>query len=169
MLRQYASAQDYSTTPGKGSVMTKYQKMPFICAAIASLLMPAWDALAAELATVCWQATRVDKPERTTLLRMSVTETGTGHYTYTGMFEEADGAKFAILGALEVDGSQFVGSFSGSKTTVTDFKTAIYRVTLDASLVGSAEGIRHKYDRSSQSPDSVTEYRLHTLAPVSCR
>lgn len=140
--------------------MHKYKWGLVSCAATAILLLAGGAAAAAEIGNVCWQT------EKGTLLRFSISEAGAGHYTYTGMFDDGDGARFAISGAVEIDGNTLVGSFSGSKTTSSDFKTAIYRVMFDGNLVGTAEGIRHKYDRSGAFVSS--DYRSHTLTPKPC-
>lgn len=126
-----------------------------------NLLLAAWNATAAELGDVCWQT------EAGTTLRFSVSETGPGHYTYTGMFDDNDGAAFAISGHVESSGGTLIGSFSGAKTAATTFKTAIYRVTFDpVTFAGSAEGIRQRYDRSTTSVS--TDYRTHTLTYTTC-
>lgn len=118
-------------------------------------------ATATEIADVCWLT------EAGTVLRFSVSEAGPGHYTYTGMFDDNDGAAFAISGHVESTGGALVGSFSGAKTTAETFKTAIYRVTFDpGTLVGTGEGIRQRYDRSTASIS--TDYRIHTLTSTSC-
>lgn len=99
-------------------------------------------------------------------MRFAVTEPGPNHYTYTGVFSDPDGSRFAINGHLELENGSLVGSFSGSRATSTDFKTAIFRVTLETNLAGTAEGIRQKYDR--QTTQVNTEYRYHTLTPTTC-
>ncbi len=130
------------------------------------VLSSLWFKLAAaeEIAQVCWLT------EQKTLLRFSVTQTAPTHFTYTGIFDDgdADGAHYAISGAVEVtsDGS-LVGSFSGSKSTSSNFKTAIARVTIDpVSFAGSVEMIRNKYDRQSMA--TTTDYRTRTLTKTDC-
>lgn len=128
---------------------------------MANLLFAGGSATAAELGNVCWLT------EAGTLLRFSVTEAGPGRYTYTGIFDDNDGAAFAISGHAEAIGGVLIGSFSGSKTSAGTFRTAIYRVTVDpGTLAGSGEGIRHSYDRLTASVS--TAYRSHTLAPTPC-
>ena len=99
-------------------------------------------------------------------MRFSITQSGTGRFTYTGIFADNDGGNFAIIGQLEAVNGGLVGSFSGSKTTASDFKTAIYRVVFDGNLVGTGEGIRQKFDR--QSNLVTTDYKNHTLTPRAC-
>lgn len=140
--------------------MNKYQRTILCGATVGGLLMPGWDAAAAELGNFCWMT------ESQQLLRFSVNELAPGRFNYTGIFADTDGAKFAIIGHLEIEGGALIGSFSGSKTTSDSFKTAIYRVTFDGNLVGFGEGIRHKYDRFTANTSS--EYRTHTLTPISC-
>ena len=115
---------------------------------------------AAELADVCWTT------DRGTPLRFSITQSGTNHYTYTGIFDDGDGVSFAILGEVAVSGAAIVGSFSGSKSTASVFKTGIWRLTLDSNLAGTVEGIRSAYDRSSAGIS--TDYRTSVLTPVAC-
>ena len=134
------------------------------CVAIAgSLLLAGADAAATELGELCWMT------ERGTLLRFSVSESGPGHYTYTGTFDDADGAAFAIVGHVSVAGGTLIGAFSGAKSSPSDkFKTAIYRVALDpGTLTGTAEGIRRSANPVYGSAASG-EYRAHTLTPTHC-
>jgi len=125
------------------------------------LLLAGWNATAAEIGDFCWQT------EAGQLLRFSVSEAGQGRFNYMGMFEDTDGADLAISGHVAVVGNALIGSFSGSKTTSSNFKTAIYRVTFDpTTFAGSAEGIRHKYDRQTQIVSA--EYKNHTLVLITC-
>lgn len=141
--------------------MGKYRRALLCYATMANLLFACGGAAAAELGSLCWLT------EAGTLLRFSVTEAGPGHYTYTGAFDDNDGAAFAISGHAEVSGGMLVGSFSGSKTSASNFRTAIYRVTIDpATLAGSGEGIRHSYDRLTANIS--TAYRSHTLVFTPC-
>lgn len=141
--------------------MNRFQRALLCCVTMGSQLFAGADAVAAELGTLCWQT------ESGKVLRFSVTEAGTGHYTYTGMFVDTDGAEFAIVGHVESTGGALVGSFSGAKTTADNFKTAIYRVTFNpGTLAGSGEGIRQRYDRATANVS--TEYRSHTLTPTTC-
>ena len=131
-------------------------------ATIASMLLAVADAAATELGDVCWTT------EKGTLLRFSVSEAGPGHFTYTGMFDDGDGAAFAIVGHVALSGGTLIGSFSGAKTSADKLKTAIYRVAFDpGTLAGSAEGIRHSSANVYGSPASG-EYRSHALTPASC-
>ncbi|MFZ5774722.1 MAG: hypothetical protein ACOY3Z_04485 [Thermodesulfobacteriota bacterium] len=131
------------------------------CTITALALLGGTTAPAAELGDFCWTT------ETGNLLRFSISEAGAGHYTYTGMFVDSDGAAFAVIGHVESVGGELVGSFSGAKTAADEFKTAIYRVTLDpATLSGSGEGIRQKYNRSTAAIS--TDYRTHTLTPTAC-
>lgn len=141
--------------------MNSYKGVLSRCAMAGILLLGGWDAAALEIGDYCWNT------ESGQLLRFSVTEAGAGHYTYTGMFADTDGAGLAIIGHVRVEGGTLVGSFSGSKTTPGVFKTFIHSVTFNPStFVGTSEGIRHSYDRLTTSVS--TEYRTHTLTPASC-
>lgn len=140
--------------------MNKYQRALLCLATMGSLLLPGRDAAASELGDFCWLTGTGQ------LMRFSVTQSGASHFTYTGIFSDADGDKFAISGHVEIENGTLVGSFSGSKTTASDFKTAIYRVTLNGNLAGFAEGIRQKYDRMTTYIS--TDYRTHTITPTSC-
>ncbi len=141
--------------------MSRYQRAFVYCTIIGNLLFVGGNATAAELGNLCWLT------ESGTLLRFSVSESGPGHYTYTGMFDDSDGAAYAISGHVESSGGTLIGSFSGAKTTTDTFKTAIYRVTFDPStLAGSGEGIRQRYDRTTTNIS--TDYRTHTLTYTSC-
>lgn len=141
--------------------MNNFQRTLLCCATMGNLLFAGGNAVATELGTLCWQT------ESGNLLRFSVSEAGPGHYTYTGMFADTDGAEFAIVGHVEATGGALVGSFSGAKTTADNFKTAIYRVTFNpGTMVGFGEGIRQRYDRASTNVS--TEYRTHTLTPTTC-
>lgn len=141
--------------------MNRYKRALLCCATMASLLLAGWDVAAVEVGDFCWNT------ESGKLLRFSVSEAGTGHYTYTGMFTDTDGADLAIIGHVRVEGGALIGSFSGSKTTPSVFKTFIHSVTFNPStFVGTSEGIRHSYDRSTTIVS--TEYRTHTLTPTSC-
>lgn len=143
--------------------MRRYKHTLLCFAAAGGLLVMGIDATAAELGEICWMT------EKGTLLRFSVSESGPGHYTYTGTFDDADGAAFAIVGHVAVSGGALVGSFSGAKSSPSDkFKTAIYRVSLDpGTLAGTAEGIRHSANPAYGSAASG-EYRTHTLTPTRC-
>ncbi|MDP2795659.1 MAG: hypothetical protein Q8O25_16515 [Sulfurisoma sp.] len=142
--------------------MRHYKRTLLCFATVGSLLFTGMDAVAAELGEVCWMT------ESGTLLRFSVSEAGPGHYTYTGMFDDADGAAFAIVGHVVFSGGTLIGSFSGAKSSVGRFKTGIYRVALDpGTLAGTAEGIRHAAD-SVYGSAAFGEYRTHTLTPTHC-
>ncbi|MGZ5051379.1 MAG: hypothetical protein ACXWAS_10035 [Methylobacter sp.] len=126
--------------------------------------------MAEEIGNLCWYKTGINGNE---LVRFSVTNTGAGHYTYTGIFEEADqdgdnsSIRYAIIGEVELDGNSYVGSFSGSKSTDTFFKTFIARVTLNPrDMSGVVERIRHKVDKSSGAITS--NYKTTTLVNVQC-
>jgi len=126
-----------------------------------TLLLVGWNANAVELGDFCWNT------EQGRLLRFSVSEAGVGHYTYTGVFTDTDGADFAVIGHVRLVGGVLIGSFSGSKSTVSDFKTGIFSVTLNpVTLIGSAEGIRQMYVRGSATLSS--DYRTHTLTHTLC-
>ena len=141
--------------------MNRYKRALFCSATTGMLLLGGWDAAALEIGDYCWNT------ESGKLLRFSVSEAGTGHYTYTGMFTDTDGAGLAIIGHVRVEGGALVGSFSGSKTTPGVFKTFIHSVTFNpGTFVGSSEGIRHSYDRLTTTVS--TEYRTHTLTPTTC-
>lgn len=134
--------------------------------AVALLLGSLWfkPATAEELAQVCWLT------DKQTLLRFSVTQTAPTHFIYTGIFDEGDGdsAQYAISGAVEVasDGG-LVGNFSGSKSTGSEFKTAIARVMVDpVTFAGSVELIRQKYNRQTQM--TTMDYRTNTLTKTTC-
>lgn len=127
------------------------------------LLLPAAGAAAAELGDFCWQT------EAKTTLRFSLSQSGTNHYTYTGLFNDGDGASFAIMGEVSSAGDPIVGSFSGSKSTDSQFKTGIWQVSLSPAspaLDGSAEGIVQVYDRASATVTTV--HRTHTLTRTQC-
>ena len=130
------------------------------CATSAGLLLSAPGARAAELADFCWQT------ETGTTLRFSLTQSGAGHFTYTGSFDDGDGASFAIMGQVSTTANPIAGSFSGSKSTASTFKTSIWQVSLSPTLAGSAEGIVQVYDRTLDTVTTV--HRTHTLTPVSC-
>lgn len=141
--------------------MGAYKRALLCCATVGSLLLSAWGAAATELGDFCWQTDAGD------LLRFSVSQEGPTRYTYTGIFVEPDGVAFAVIGHVGLSGDTLVGSFSGAKTTSSDFKTAIFRVTFDpGTLVGSGEGIRQKYDRMTTGVS--TDYRTRTLTPAPC-
>lgn len=141
--------------------MSTYKRALMYCTTMGYFLLVGWNAAAAEIGDFCWQT------ESGNLMRFSVSEAGPGHFTYTGMFTDTDGADFAILGHVAVVGSSIVGSFSGAKTAADKFKTAIYRVTFNpATLVGSGEGIRQVYDRLTAG--TSTDYKVHTLTPTPC-
>lgn len=142
------------------AVMGRYKRILLQYATAVCLFLTALNAGAVELGDLCWNT------EVGTLLRFSVTQSGTNHYTYTGLFDDGDGVSFAIIGAVANVGGSFVGSFSGSKSTATMFKTGIFRVTFNSSLVGTAEGIREAYDRTTLAVS--TDYRTHTLTPTTC-
>jgi len=142
--------------------MRHYKHTLLRFATVGCLLLAGGDATATELGEVCWMT------EKGTLLRFSVSEAGPGHYTYTGTFDDADGAAFAIVGHVAVSGGALIGSFSGAKSSVDKFKTAIYRVAFDpGTLAGTAEGIRHAAADANGSA-AAGEYRMHTLTPTRC-
>jgi hypothetical protein len=115
---------------------------------------------AADLGDVCWLMDNSD------LLRLSVTQTSNTTFTYTGLFNET-GVAYAVIGHVALAGSVYVGTFSGSRTSVDKFKTGIFQLTLDpATLSGTAEGIRQSYDRATQLVN--TDYRTRTLTKVAC-
>ncbi|TRZ65809.1 MAG: hypothetical protein D4S02_07895 [Rhodocyclaceae bacterium] len=142
--------------------MRHYERILLYVAIAGSMLLAGADAAATELGELCWMT------EKGTLLRFSVSESGPGHYTYTGTFDDADGAAFAVVGHVSVSGGTLIGSFSGAKSSADKFKTAIYRVAFDpGTLAGTAEGIRHSANNAYGSPASG-EYRIHTLTPTHC-
>lgn len=144
--------------------MNTFGKLAIPCAVL--VLGALWfkPAAAEEIAQVCWLT------DKGTLLRFSVTQTAPTRFTYTGIFDEGDGdsAQYAISGAVEiVSGGGLVGSFSGSKSTGSDFKTAIARVTIDpVTFAGSVEMIRQKYNRQTMA--TTMDFRTNTLTRTNC-
>jgi hypothetical protein len=132
------------------------------CTVLGGLLLPASGAAAAELGDLCWRT------DTGTVLRFSLTQSGAGHFTYTGLFDDGDGATFSIMGQVQFSNAAnpIAGSFSGSKSTASNFKTSIWQVSFSPTLTGSAEGIVQVFDRASATVSSV--YRTHTLTPAPC-
>ncbi|MBZ0093672.1 MAG: hypothetical protein K8F27_15815 [Sulfuricellaceae bacterium] len=137
-----------------------FRRALLCCVAAGSLLLAVADAAAAELGDLCWLT------DKGTMLRFSITQSGAGHYTYTGLFDDGDGASYSIIGQVAATGNTILGSFNGSVSTASSFKTATFQVTFGPTLAGSAEGIRQKYDRVSGL--TSTDYRTHTLTPTGC-
>ena len=76
--------------------MNRFQHALLSFATMGSLVMPGWDAAAAELGDFCWLT------ESGQLLRFSVSQSAPTHFTYTGAFSDNDGANFAILANLSL-------------------------------------------------------------------
>jgi len=126
-------------------------------------LLPA-AAQAAELGDFCWLT------DTGRFLRLSVTQSGASHYTYTGNFDDGDGVGYDILGQASVVGSSIKGSFSGSLTTTGLFKTGIFHVTINpTTLAATIEGIREVYVQGADPNTGVTtSYRTHTASATAC-
>ena len=131
-------------------------------ALVAGLLVPTGQAFAAELAELCWLT------DRGTILRLAVTQSGASHYTYTGFFDDGDGASYAVVGQASQLGSTIEGSFSGSLSTPSAFKTGIWHVSFSPALAISMEGIRQVYVRGTDPALVNTAYRTHTATPTPC-
>jgi hypothetical protein len=131
------------------------------CVATGALASPA--ARAAELGDFCWQT------DTSTLMRFSVTQSGTGHYTYTGLLDDGDGVSYAIVGQASVLASGNIeGSFSGSLSTATAFKTGIWHVTFTPDMNATIEGIRQVWQRVNDPSVVTSAYRTHTATPLAC-
>lgn len=140
--------------------MNSFQRALLCFMTTGALFLAGMNANAAEIGTLCWSI------DNGNLMRFSVSNPGPNHYTYTGVFTDTDNATFAIVGDIEIQGNALVGSFSGSKSTATIFKTGIWQVTLDSTLKGTAEGIVQIYDRTALTV--TTGYKLHTVTPTTC-
>lgn len=141
--------------------MTHRFRTLLACCAVA-LASPA--AGAAELGDFCWLT------DVGTLMRFSLTQSGTGHYTYTGAFDDGgDGTSYAIVGQASVLADNTVqGSFSGSLSTPTKFKTGIWHVTLTSTLNATIEGIRQVWLVGTDPALVTSAYRTHTAVPTTC-
>jgi hypothetical protein len=141
--------------------MMSRTRMLFACCVIA-LASPA--AGAAELGDFCWLT------DSGTLMRFSLTQSGTGHYTYTGFLDDGgDGTSYAIVGqASQLPDGTIQGSFSGSLSTATTVKTGIFHVTFTPSLNATIEGIRQVWVRNTDPALVTSAYRTHTAAPTTC-
>jgi hypothetical protein len=131
------------------------------CVAVAGL---GWSAAgAAELGDYCWLT------DKGTVMRFSLTESGTGHYTYTGLLDDGDGVGYAIIGQASVLASGAIeGSFSGSLATATTFKTGIWHVTFTPALNATIEGIRQVWVRGTDAALITSGYRTATATPTTC-
>jgi hypothetical protein len=120
-------------------------------------------AVAAELGDFCWLT------DSGRLMRFSLTQSGTGHYTYTGFLDDGDGTSYAIVGHASMQPDNTVeGSFSGSLSTATTVKTGIFHVTFTPTLNATIEGIRQVWVRNTDPALVTSAYRTHTAAPTTC-
>jgi hypothetical protein len=141
--------------------MTKLSRAFLACCVAAGSLAQA--ARAAELGDFCWQT------DANTVMRFSVTQSGSGHYTYTGLLDDGDGVSYAIVGQASVLASGNIeGSFSGSLSTATAFKTGIWHVTFTPNMNATIEGIRQVWQRVNDPSVVTSAYRTHTAIPVAC-
>jgi hypothetical protein len=125
------------------------------CVAAAAFASPV--ARAAEIGDFCWQT------DRGTVMKFSLTESGTGHYTYTGIMDDGDGSNYAIIGQASVmPGGAIEGSFSGSVSTPSTLKTAIWHVTFTPALAATIEGIRQVWVRGTDPALVTSAYRTST-------
>lgn len=123
------------------------------------------NAVATELGDLCWLTAKGG------LMRFSITQSGVGHYTYTGFFDDGDGAYYALIGEVEETAGSISGNFSGSKTTASYFRTGIFLVTLSPNLSGNVTGIRQTYPLSNGvdvGGSVVTDYHTTTVTPTTC-
>ncbi len=126
------------------------------------------SAAASELGDLCWLDSKGG------LLRFSVTQSGTNHYTYTGQFDDdGTGAYYALMGEVEVSTSgSITGSFNGSKTTASYFRTGIWLVNFSQSLTtGNVTGIRQTYPLTNgvdMGGAVVTDYHTTTVTSTTC-
>jgi hypothetical protein len=127
-------------------------------------LLPGSGAAASELGDFCWLT------DSGKVLRFSVTQSGTSHYTYTGNFDDGDGVSYDIIGQASAVGTLIKGSFSGSLSTAGLFKTGIFHVTISTpTLTATIEGIREVYVQGADPNTGVTtSYRTHTATPTTC-
>jgi hypothetical protein len=139
-------------------------KLPARLALCALALLPGSGTLAAELGDFCWLT------DSGKLLRFSVTQSGTTHYTYTGNFDDGDGVGYDIIGQASTVGSSIKGSFSGSLSTAGVFKTGIFHVTINpVTLAATIEGIREAYVQGADPNTGVTtSYRTHAASATPC-
>ena len=145
--------------------MKKFAQLAVACVVLLLNGLLCSSAQAEEFAQVCWLT------ETQSLMRFNVTQSGQGHYTYTGIFDDGDDedtAHYAITGSVEVESDgAMVGTFSGSKSTQGSLKTFVASVTLNATtLGGTVELNRIKYDRMTQV--TKPDYRTHTLTRTTC-
>ena len=141
--------------------MTNRIRALLACCAVA-LASPA--AGAAEMGDFCWLT------DAQTVMRFSLTQSGTGHYTYTGAFDDGgDGISYAIVGqaSLQANGT-IEGSFSGSLSTPAKFKTGIWHVTFTPTLDATIEGIRQVWLVGTDPALVTSAYRTHTAVPTPC-
>lgn len=139
--------------------MTHRIRMLLAACAVA-LASPA--AGAAELGDFCWLT------DTGRLMQFSLTQSGTGHYTYTGFLDDGDGISYAIVGQASQLATGIEGSFSGSLSTATTVKTGIWHVTLTSALNATIEGIRQVWVRGTDPGTVTSAYRTHTAVPTSC-
>jgi hypothetical protein len=126
--------------------------------------MPVSGAVAAELGDVCWLT------DTGRLLRFSVTQSGTNHFTYTGQFDDGDGVAYDLIGQASLVGDAIRGTFSGSVSTAGVFKTGIFQVTINPStFAATLQGIREVYPQGADPNTGVTtSYRTHTATFEAC-
>jgi hypothetical protein len=118
---------------------------------------------AAELGDYCWLT------DQGRVMRFSLTESGTGHYTYTGVLDDGDGIGYAIVGQASVLANGSIeGSFSGSLSTAGAFKTGIWHLTFTPTLNATVEGIGQVWIRGTSASIVQTAYRTGTATPMTC-
>jgi hypothetical protein len=139
----------------------RFRTLFAVCAAAGALAWPA--ARAAEMGDFCWLT------DAGTQMRFSLTQSGTGHYTYTGLLDDGEGLSYAIVGQASVLANGSVeGSFSGSLATATTFKTGIWHVTFTPALDATIEGIRQVWVRGTDPALVTSAYRTHTATRTAC-
>jgi len=142
--------------------MNSFQRALFCFMTTAILFLTGMNASAAEIATLCWITT-----DNGNLMRFAISQPGPTDFTYTGIFTDTDGVAFAIIGDVALNGNSLVGSFSGSKSTTSIFRTGIWRVTLDpTTLAGTVEGIVQTYDRTALT--ITPGYKFHNVTLTTC-
>ncbi len=147
--------------------MKVYRRILLCIATLSGLCLAATSATATELGDLCWLTAKGS------LLRFSITQSGMNHYTYTGLFDDGDGISYALVGEVELVGATLEGTFSGSKTTSTYFRTGTWEVNFSSNLVGSVTGIRQTYNFPSGTasiPGGVyVDYQTTTVTPTNCQ
>jgi hypothetical protein len=142
------------------------RRVLFYLAILGSLFLAAVDAMATELGDLCWLT------DKNSLIRFSITQSGVNHYTYTGLFDDGDGVLYTVIGEVGLVNGILKGTFNGSKTTSSYFRTGTWEVDFTPALAATVTGIRETYFLPNGTPNInggvYVDYHVMTATLTTC-